>query len=131
MWLHADGAFGSLIILDPQRRHYVNGIDQVDSLAFDFHKWLHCPYDVGCVLVRDVAHLESTFSHPQSYLKLTERGGGGNEPRFCDMGPELTRSFRALKVWLTLKEHGIMKLGQKIADNCEQNSIFDLSTSET
>jgi glutamate/tyrosine decarboxylase-like PLP-dependent enzyme len=120
MWLHVDGAFGSLIILDPKRRQYVAGIDQVDSLAFDFHKWLHCPYDVGCVLVRDALHLESTFGHPQAYLKVTEKGGRGNEPKFCDMGPELTRSFRALKVWLTLKEHGILKFGQKIAENCEQ-----------
>ncbi len=120
MWLHVDGAFGGLIILDPQRRHFVTGINQVDSLAFDFHKWLHCPYDVGCLLVRDVANLESTFGHPQAYLKLSERDSGNNEPRFCDFGPELTRSFRALKVWLTLKEHGTVKLGQKIADNCEQ-----------
>lgn len=115
-----DGAFGSLVILDPQRRHLVDGIEHADSLAFDFHKWLHCPYDAGCVLIRDGRHLIDTFSVHQSYLANTERGCAGDKPWFCDLGTELSRSFRALKVWVTLKEHGIVRLGQKIADNCEQ-----------
>jgi aromatic-L-amino-acid decarboxylase len=120
IWFHVDGAFGSLVILDPQRRHLVNGIDQADSLAFDFHKWLHCPYDAGCVLIRNSALLESTFSVHQSYLARTQQGRDSNGLWFCDLGPELSRSFRALKIWFTLKEHGTVKLGQKIADNCEQ-----------
>jgi len=89
-------------------------------LAFDFHKWLHCPYDAGCVLIRDGTDLLSTFSVHQSYLAHTERGCAGDKPWFCDLGTELSRSFRALKVWFTLKEHGTIKLGQKIADNCQQ-----------
>jgi len=89
-------------------------------LAFDFHKWLHCPYDAGCVLIRDGNDLLSTFSVHQSYLAHTERGCAGDKPWFCDLGTELSRSFRALKVWFTLKEHGTIKLGQKIADNCQQ-----------
>ena len=120
MWFHVDGAFGSLIILDPERRHLVRGIEQADSLAFDFHKWLHCPYAVGCVLIRDGTHLLSTFSVHQSYLANTERGCAGDKPWFCDLGMELSRSFHALKVWFTLKEHGTIKLGQKIAENCQQ-----------
>ena len=120
MWFHVDGAFGSLVILDPQRRHLVQGIEQADSLAFDCHKWLHCPYDVGCVLIRDGAHLHSTFSVHQSYLANTERGCAGDKPWYCDLGTELSRQFRALSVWFILKEHGTKKLGQKIADNCEQ-----------
>ncbi|CAM4789527.1 unnamed protein product [Rotaria magnacalcarata] len=120
MWFHIDGAFGALVILDPERCHLVQGIEQADSLAFDFHKWLHCPYDAGCVLIRDGAHLSSTFSVHQSYLATTERGCAGDEPWFCDLGTELSRQFRALKVWFTLKEHGIKKLGKKIADNCQQ-----------
>jgi aromatic-L-amino-acid decarboxylase len=120
IWFHIDGAFGSFVILDPQRRHLVAGIDQADSLAFDFHKWLHCPYDVGCVLVRDYTYLESTFSTTESYLTKPERSNPGDKHWFFTMGPELSRSFRALKVWFTLKEHGTVKLGQKIADNCEQ-----------
>jgi len=120
LWFHVDGAFGSLIILDPERRHLVNGIEKADSLAFDFHKWLHCPYDAGCVLIRDGKHLISTFSVHQSYLAHTERGCAGDKPWYCDLGIELSRSFRALKVWVTLKEHGFKKLGQKISDNCNQ-----------
>jgi glutamate/tyrosine decarboxylase-like PLP-dependent enzyme len=120
LWFHVDGAFGSLIILDPQRRYLVKGIEQSDSLAFDFHKWLHCPYDAGCVLIRDGSQLISTFSVHQSYLAHTERGCAGDNPWYCELGIELSRSFRALKVWVTLKEHGFKKLGQKIADNCEQ-----------
>ncbi|UJR15800.1 hypothetical protein I4U23_002732 [Adineta vaga] len=120
LWFHVDGAFGSLVVLDPQRRHLVCGIEQADSLAFDFHKWLHCPYDAGCVLIRDGNDLISTFSVHQSYLANTERGCAGDKPWFCDLGTELSRTFRALKVWFTLKEHGTIKLGQKIAENCEQ-----------
>ncbi len=120
LWFHVDGAFGSLVILDPERRHLVRGIEQADSLAFDFHKWLHCPYDAGCALIRDGIDLLSTFSVHQSYLADAERGCAGDKPWFCDLGIELSRSFRALKVWVTLKEHGTIKLGQKIAENCEQ-----------
>ncbi|CAF2371648.1 unnamed protein product [Rotaria sp. Silwood2] len=120
MWFHIDGAFGGLVVLDPERRHLVQGIEHADSLAFDFHKWLHCPYDAGCVLIRDGTHLLSTFSVHQSYLANTERGCAGDKPWYCDLGTELSRPFRALKVWFTLKEHGTIKLGQKIADNCRQ-----------
>ncbi len=120
IWFHVDGAFGSLVILDSERRHLVDGIEQADSLAFDFHKWLHCPYAAGCALVRDGMDLISTFSVHQSYLANAERGCAGDKPWFCELGIELSRPFRALKVWMTLKEHGIRKLGQKIADNCQQ-----------
>ncbi|CAF1082795.1 unnamed protein product [Rotaria sordida] len=120
MWFHVDGAFGGLVILDPERRHLVQGIEQADSLAFDFHKWFHCPYAAGCVLIRNGTHLLSTFSVHQSYLADNERGCAGDKPWFCDLGLELSRPFRALKVWFTLKEHGIIKLGQKISDNCQQ-----------
>ena len=120
IWFHVDGAFGALIILDPERRHLVNGIEKADSLAFDFHKWLHCPYDAGCVLVREETDLLSTFSLSQSYLAGGDRGCAIDKPWFCELGPELSRCFRALKVWCTLKEHGIIRLGKKIADNCQQ-----------
>ncbi len=120
IWFHVDGAFGSFIILDPQRRHLVKGIDQADSLVFDFHKWLHCPYDVGCVLLRNYTYLESTFLTTAPFLSQIKRTNPDEKRWFFNMGIELSRSFRALKVWFTLKEHGTIKLGQKIADNCEQ-----------
>ena len=120
LWFHVDGAFGSLVILDPQRRHLVRGIEEADSLAFDFHKWLHCPHAAGCALVRDGHDLLSTFSLHQSYLINIERGYAGDKPWYFDLSFELSRPFRALKVWMTLKEHGIRRFGQKIAENCEQ-----------
>ncbi|CAF0783397.1 unnamed protein product [Didymodactylos carnosus] len=120
VWFHVDGAFGSLIVLDPKRRSLATGLEQADSVAFDFHKWLHCSYDAGCALVRDRTELHATFSTRRHYLAATQRGCAGENPWFCELGPELSRSFRALKVWFTLKEHGLLKLGQKIADNCEQ-----------
>ena len=120
LWFHVDGAFGSLVILDPQRRHLVRGIEEADSLAFDFHKWLHCPYAAGCALVRDGHDLLSTFSVHQSYLANGNRGHTVPKPWYCDLGFDLSRPFPALKVWMTLKEHGIRRFGQKIAENCEQ-----------
>ena len=120
LWFHVDGAFGSLVVLDPKRRYLVSGIEKADSLAFDFHKWFHCQFDAGCVLIRDVSHLYSTFSLNPSYLNSLERGCSGYRPWFSDQGPELSRTFRALRVWFTLKEHGTTKIGEKIADNCQQ-----------
>ncbi|CAF1090268.1 unnamed protein product [Adineta ricciae] len=120
LWFHIDGALGSFVVLDHERRHLVNGIDQADSLAFDFHKWFHCPHDVGCILIRNGDLLRSTFTLHQSYLNRTIRAFPDDDIWFCDLGPELSRSFRALKVWCTLKEHGTVRLGQKIAENCEQ-----------
>ncbi|UJR20145.1 hypothetical protein I4U23_023277 [Adineta vaga] len=124
IWFHVDGAFGSFVILDPQRCHLVTGIDQADSVAFDFHKWLHCPFDAGCILIRDHTDLESTFAVTSPYLSKPERNNTDNKHWCYNLGIELSCSFRALKVWCTLKEHGLIKLGQKIADNCEQAQYF-------
>jgi glutamate/tyrosine decarboxylase-like PLP-dependent enzyme len=89
-------------------------------LAFDFHKWLHVNYDAGCVLIRDGdAHLRA-FSERPDYLKGAERGLAAGSPWPVDYGPELSRGFRALKVWSHLLEHGTEKLGAAITRNCEQ-----------
>ncbi|CAF3983699.1 unnamed protein product [Rotaria sordida] len=120
IWFHVDGAFGSFVVLDPSRRHLIDGLSEADSLAFDFHKWLHTPYAAGCVLLRQISMLNATFSSPRNYLVGTKRGFAGDTPWFCDMGIELSRPCRALKVWFTIKEHGIIRLGQSIAANCDQ-----------
>lgn len=117
LWLHVDGAFGALQILVPHLAPRLAGIERAQSIAFDFHKWLHVPYDAGCVLVRDGMALIETFGARPAYLAAGEALAGG-EPWFCDLGPELSRGFRALKVWWTLQEHGTRRLGEKIADNC-------------
>ena len=120
LWLHVDGAFGALAVLVDDLRPRLAGLERADSLAFDFHKWLHVPYDAGCLLVRDGERLPETFSVRADYLDRNRRGlaGGGEWP--ADLGPELSRGFRALKVWFALKEHGVERFGRAIARNCRQ-----------
>lgn len=118
LWLHVDGAFGALVALSEALRPLVRGIGRADSLAFDFHKWLHVPYDAGCVLVRDGALHREAFALPADYLRREDRGLAAGEPWFCDFGVELSRGFRALKVWLAVKEHGLARFGTLIEANC-------------
>jgi aromatic-L-amino-acid decarboxylase len=120
LWLHVDGAFGALAALSPELKPRLAGMERADSLAFDFHKWLHVPYDAGCILVRRGDLHRDAFAFHADYLQRAARGLAGGEPWFCDLGPELSRGFRALKVWFTLKEHGSRRLGQAISDNCRQ-----------
>lgn len=119
LWLHVDGAFGALTVLCPELASRLAGIEAADSLAFDFHKWLHVPYDAGCLLVRDQATLLDTFADRAPYL-ASDAALAGGDIWPCDLGPELSRGFRALKVWFTLQEHGTRKLGEAIARNCRQ-----------
>ncbi len=123
LWLHVDGAFGALGILAPGIAPRLAGIEQADSIALDFHKWLHVPYDAGCLLVRDRSLQEATFSGRPPYLATGSALAGG-DPWPCDLGFELSRGFRALKVWFTLKEHGLERLGQAIARNCAQAQVL-------
>jgi aromatic-L-amino-acid decarboxylase len=120
MWLHVDGAFGALAVLSPELKPLVAGIERADSIAFDLHKWGYQPFEVGCTLVRDArAHL-ATFTLTPDYLKHGERGTAGASLWFSDYGVELTRGFRALKVWMAFKVHGVDKLGRLARQNVEQ-----------
>jgi aromatic-L-amino-acid decarboxylase len=119
LWLHVDGAFGALTILCPHLASRLAGIEGADSLAFDFHKWLHVPYDAGCLLVRDETTLLETFADRAPYLSSDAALAGGDIWP-CDLGLELSRGFRALKVWFTIQEHGTRALGDAIARNCAQ-----------
>ncbi len=118
VWFHVDGAFGALARLAPELAPLLAGIERADSLAFDFHKWLHVPYDAACVLVRDGALHARTFSADAAYLARVPRGLAAGAPWFCDYGPDLSRGFRALKVWFTLKEFGTARLGEAVLRNC-------------
>ena len=123
LWLHVDGAFGAWAALAPRYRHLVKGMEQADSLAFDLHKWMYMPYDIGCILVRNPDHLSDTFSIMPDYLAHCEgqRGlTGADLPWFGTYGFELSRSFRALKAWMSLKEHGALKYGRLIQQNIDQ-----------
>jgi glutamate/tyrosine decarboxylase-like PLP-dependent enzyme len=120
LWFHVDGAFGALATMSPELRPRFAGIERADSIAFDFHKWAHAPYDAGCVLVRDGALHRAAFATEPSYLARYDRGTGAGAPWFADYGPDLSRGFRALKVWFTWREHGTGGLGAAMLKNCRQ-----------
>jgi len=120
LWFHVDGAFGALTQLVPPMRHRVAAIARADSLAFDFHKWLHVTYDAGYVLIRNEAEHRAAFADRPDYLAPATRGLAGGNPWPVDYGPELSRGFRALKIWYHLRLFGLTRLGEKIADNCAQ-----------
>jgi len=111
---HVDGAFGALAMLAPGLAPLLSGIEQADSLAFDWHKWGQVPYDSGFLLMRDGALQRQTFAADAAYLRRAERGLAGGDWWPCDYGPDLSRGFRALKTWFTLKTYGADAIGQVI-----------------
>lgn len=120
LWLHVDGAFGALARLAPDVAPRFEAIGRADSVAFDFHKWLHVNYDAGCVLVRDEAHHRHAFSDRPDYLKGESRGLAAGNPWPVEYGPELSRGFRALKIWSQFAGFGTGQLGESIARNIAQ-----------
>jgi aromatic-L-amino-acid decarboxylase len=118
LWFHVDGAYGALGILAPEISPRLKGIESADSIAFDFHKWGQVPYDAGFILVRDGALHHDTFASRPGYLTRDTRGLAGGSPWPCDFGLDLSRGFRALKTWFTLKVHGTEKIGAVIAKTC-------------
>lgn len=124
LWLHVDGAFGAWAALAPSARHLVAGLGQADSLAFDLHKWMYMPYEIGCVLVKDAEAHRDTFAMSPVYLARQDDGrgltGGDDLPWFTDYGFRLSSRFRSLKAWMSLKEHGASKYGRLIQQNIDQ-----------
>jgi glutamate/tyrosine decarboxylase-like PLP-dependent enzyme len=124
LWFHVDGAFGALARLVPALAPALSGMERADSLAFDLHKWMYLPYEIACVLVRDRAAHEATFSLTPSYLTDEGRGVIAGGLPFANRGIELTRNFKALKVWLSLKAEGVDKFARVIEQNVEQARRF-------
>ncbi len=123
LWFHVDGAFGAWAALAPGARSKVIGIERADSLALDLHKWMYMPYEIGCILVRYEVQHRKAFSLTPDYLAHGEgRLGltGGDLPWFSDYGFQLSRGFRALKAWMSLKEHGSRKYARIIQQNIDQ-----------
>lgn len=119
LWFHVDGAFGAWAKIAGHPWHeLVRDIEHADSLAFDFHKWISVPYDAGCVLIRDAHCHRSAFAGRPNYLTAGARGLAAGDPWPCDYGIDLSRGFRALKVWITLRHYGLAELGRMIAKNC-------------
>ena len=119
IWFHVDAAFGAIALLAPRLRTLFVGIEQADSVAFDFHKWAQVPYDAGCIVVRDAARQLAAFAQGVAYLRRDQRGlaGGGIWP--CDLGPDLSRGFRALKVWMTFQVYGADIIGAIMQQCCD------------
>jgi glutamate/tyrosine decarboxylase-like PLP-dependent enzyme len=120
LWLHVDGAFGALAALAPALRPLVRGIELADSVAFDLHKWMYLPYEVGCTLVRDQVAHRATFNVTPAYLAAFERGIAAGGFPFAERGVQLSRGFRALKVWMSLKTHGVDAFARLIEQNVKQ-----------
>jgi aromatic-L-amino-acid/L-tryptophan decarboxylase len=118
LWLHVDGAYGALAILAPDIAPRLVGIECADSIALDFHKWAQVPYDAGFILVRDGTLHRDTFASPAAYLRRETRGLAAGTSWPCDLGPDLSRGFRALKTWFTLKVHGTDAIGAVISRTC-------------
>ena len=104
LWMHVDGAYGVAAVICERGRRLLDGLELADSLSLDPHKWLFQPFESGCVLVRDRDHLKSTFQVFPDYLADVHRDE--REVNFCDYGPQLTRGFRALKLWMSLRVFG-------------------------
>lgn len=120
LWFHVDGAFGALAFLAPEMRLQLAGMERADSLAFDLHKWMYLPYEAGCLLVKNKAAHEKAFAVVPTYLAPHERGLMAGPPWFANYGLQLSRGFRALKIWLALKAEGLDKFRRLIRQNILQ-----------
>ena len=105
LWMHVDGAYGGSAVLSPSGRVALDGLNRADSITIDPHKWMFQPYEIGCALVRNSALLKDTFKVSAEYLKIIEESA--EQPNFSDYGVQLTRGFRALKLWMSLKGFGV------------------------
>lgn len=130
LWFHVDGAYGAAAVLCERGKESLPGLDGVDSLSLDPHKWLFQPYEIGCVLVREDRWLEDAFHILPEYLEDAQ--GREDEVNFCDRGVQLTRGFRALKLWMSLKVFGgeafrrALDRGFELAEIAER-AVRDLS----
>jgi aromatic-L-amino-acid decarboxylase len=118
LWLHVDAAYGGFAALTAKGRAAMAGIDRADSVTLDPHKWLYQPMECGCVLIRDGARLERTFAIHPDYLDSDAVQGTG-EVNFADRGLQLSRGFRALKVWVTVHTFGLAAFRAAIFRNLE------------
>jgi glutamate/tyrosine decarboxylase-like PLP-dependent enzyme len=132
LWVHADAAFGAFVKLSSSSAAIVDGIERVDSLAFDLHKWLYVQYDCGGVFVRTPEVHKNTFSVIPSYIRNFDRGLASGPINFSEYGVQLSRSFKALRAWMGLKTEGVGRYGQQIEQNIQQarylTSLVDRDT---
>ncbi|MBZ5542676.1 MAG: aminotransferase class I/II-fold pyridoxal phosphate-dependent enzyme [Acidobacteriia bacterium] len=115
LWLHVDAAYGGFAALTTRGRRLPDGIEQADSVVLDPHKWFYCPFEAGCVIVRRGRLMRETFHILPEYM--TDVAREEREVNFCDYGVQLTRNFRALKVWMAVKTFGARRI-REVIDQC-------------
>jgi glutamate/tyrosine decarboxylase-like PLP-dependent enzyme len=117
LWFHIDGAYGALAASDETKRSLFRGLEQADSVSLDPHKWLYVPLDCGCLLFRDETQARTAFSFDEAdYIKVHEQNAEESFA-FWNYGPELSRRFRALKIWLTLRYYGTRRIARAISED--------------
>jgi aromatic-L-amino-acid/L-tryptophan decarboxylase len=124
LWMHVDGSYGAFALLAESARKLFAGIERADSIALDPHKWLYLPVDVGCVIYRMPEIARAAFAHEAEYTRII-REQADEAFAFWDYGPELSRRFRALKVWMLLKGVGLDALGEAIESNLACARYFE------
>ena len=117
IWLHVDAAYGGFAVVTDRGKRLFRGMERADSIAMDAHKWFFQPFEAGCLMVKDVRRLESAFSVRPEYLQDTE--WGREHPNFGDRGLQLSRSFRALKVWMSVQTFGMAAFRRAVARGIE------------
>jgi aromatic-L-amino-acid decarboxylase len=124
LWLHVDAAYGGAAALAPELRPLLRGIERADSIAFDPHKWLYTPQSSACLLVRDPRNLLRSYSIDAAYVR-DDASLSGRGTNIGELGPQWSRAFLALKVWLSLAAHGTEAYGRRIAHDVELARYLD------
>ncbi|MDQ3175757.1 MAG: pyridoxal-dependent decarboxylase [Acidobacteriota bacterium] len=122
LWFHIDGAYGAPAILDERKRWLFAGLNRADSVSLDAHKWLYVPVDAGCLLFRNHAAARAAFAGEADYIRVLEQPDTDEAFAFWDYGIELSRRFRALKIWLTFRYYGLTRIAAAIS---EDNSLAE------
>ena len=117
LWFHVDGAYGAPGVLDERKRDLFGGLERADSVSLDPHKWLYVPVDAGCLLFRDAAAAQAAFSTEDADYIKTHGYADEEAFAFWDFGVELSRRFRALKVWLTLQYYGTQRIAEAVSED--------------
>jgi glutamate/tyrosine decarboxylase-like PLP-dependent enzyme len=130
LWFHVDGAYGAVAAALPDAPEPLRGLREADSLALDPHKWLYSPLEAGCALVREPRHLVETFSHHPAYYKFD---GSNQDPavNYYEFGMQNSRGFRALKVWLCLRQAGREGYVRMIQDDIALAKALDVAIRAT
>ena len=136
IWLHVDAAYGGFAVVTEQGRELLRDIERADSIGLDAHKWFFQPYEAGALMVRNTKHLENAFAIGHDVLQDTV--WGANHPNFSDRGQQLSRSARALKIWMSVQTFGMaafreavqrgLDLARRAQDYAGQSPILEVLT---